>query len=334
MEKNFLDDLILRLKYKDYKGLKQNLDTIIQSLQICHENMIGIFCKDLLNISPENEKIGNLQTILKLVEESPLDLILIAQSLNGYSEKTDRIIEETMQKHSMDIAKFLFSTEKTRLFMMDKNDKIDEEGYSRVIERIMAEITKKQNLRLSDIESLQKGAYTRPYQFGNMILKVGLPPKTYNMPNSKYFLQPLVRLQLKSDNKVPFACIEVTSRTDTRFTYSEKTEEKLYNFWKKIRDEGKVWTDVRWENVGKLIQKNIPIHDGKPMYSSSNATGLDNCNLGEPLGPGELVVIDLDWVYYENDPNIKWPTNGFGKKFEDRYQNERQHKIEEEQDGR
>ena len=73
------------------------------------------------------------------------------------------------------------------------------------------------------------------------------------------------------------------------------------------------------------------MQEGKPMYSSSNATGLDNCNLGEALGPGELVVIDLDWVYYENDPNIKWPQNGFGKQFENRYQKEKQKEDEQEE---
>ena len=70
------------------------------------------------------------------------------------------------------------------------------------------------------------------------------------------------------------------------------------------------------------------------MYSDTNATGLDNRDIGKPLEPGNLVVIDLDLIYKENDPNIIWTLNGFGKEFEERYQKEKQEELEKTQDER
>ena len=328
-----LDFIIELFKNRWYDLIKKHIIYILVMAQRDkNERLLPAFCKDYLNISPDGEKISNLSDVLDFLGDSPSDLLSISQELRGYSLKTDELIEKTMEQHSFDLAKYLFLRERTELYCEDIKDTIDVKGYAEFIERILYEIGQRQNSKLSEIETLQEGASAKPFVFKNMVLKVGLPPKTYNMPNSKYFLQPLIRIELKSNKGKPFACVEVTNRVDTTFTNSEKTNENLYQFWKKIRDEGIIWTDVRWNNVGKLLQRNIPSNNGVEMYSDSKATGLENINIGEPLGKGELVVVDLDYVFHEDDSNIIWPINGFGRKFEARYQREKKQKIQKKED--
>ena len=325
-----LDFIIELLKNRWYDLIKKHIISILVMAQRDkNEEVLPAFCKDYLILSPEGEKISNLGEILDFLGNSPSDLLAISQKLRGFSSKTDELLEKSMQQHSLDISKYLFLRERTELYCNDIKDTIDVGGYAKFIERILFEIGQRQNSKLNDIETLPHGASAKPFGFKNMILKVGLPPKTYNMPNSKYFLQPLIRIELNSNKGKPFACVEVTNRVDTNFSKEEKTNENLYQFWKKIRDEGIIWTDVRWNNVGKLLQRNIPVHNGVEMYSDSKATGLDNIDIGEPLGKGELVVVDLDYVYHEDDSDITWPTNGFGRKFEARYQKEKEQEIEE-----
>lgn len=332
-----LDFIIELLKNRWYDLIKKHIIYILVMAQRDkNEEVLPAFCKDYLNLSPEGEKISNLGEILDFLGDSPSDLLAISQKLRGYSSKTDELLEKSMQQHSLDISKYLFLRERTELYCDDIKDTIDVGGYAKFIERILFEIGQRQNSKLNDIETLPRGASAKPFGFKNMILKVGLPPKTYNMPNSKYFLQPLIRIELKSNKGKPFACVEVTNRVDTNFSIEEKTNENLYQFWKKIRDEGIIWTDVRWNNVGKLLQRNIPVHNGVEMYSDSKATGLEDIDIGEPLDKGKLVVVDLDYVYHEDDLNIIWPTNGFGRKFEARYQREKEQEVQkiEEQDER
>ncbi len=330
-----LDFIKALLQNRWYDLIKKHIASIIKILQRDkNEKGLPAFCEKYLELSPDNEKLGNLTEIVNIVENSPGDLLSVSPKLRGYSEETDRLLEEKMQEHSYDLAQYLFSRERNVLYFGDLKDTIDVNGYSKFIERILFEIGKRQDSKLKDVEPLNQGASAKPFGFKNMILKVGLPPKTYNMPNSKYFLQPLIRIELKSNKGKSFACVEVTNKVDTNLPREEKTKENLYQFWKKIREEGIIWTDVRWDNVGKLLQRNIPVHNGVEMYSDSKATGLEDTDIGEPLEPGALVVIDLDLIYKEDDQNIIWPLNGFGKEFEERFEKERQQEIEEEQDER
>lgn len=330
IKRDSLDFIITLLKNRWYDLIKKHIISILVMTQRDkNEDVLPAFCRDYINQSPEGEKVSNLTEILDFLGNFPSDLLAVSQKLRGYSIETDELLEEKMQQHSLDLAKYLFCRERTLLYCNDIKDTIDVKGYAKFIDRILFEIGQRQNSKLNDIETLPKGASTKPFGLKNMILKVGFPPKTYNMPNSKYFLQPLIRIELKSNKGKSFACVEVTNRVDTNFSKEEKTNENLYQFWKKIRDEGIVWTDVRWNNVGKLMQRNIPVHNGVEMYSDSKATGLDNIDIGEPLGKGELVVVDLDYVYHEDDSDITWPTNGFGRKFEARYQKEKEQEIEE-----
>ena len=335
IEKDSLDFIIALLQKRWYDLIKKHITDIVRMLQReQNEKVLPIFCEDYLNLSPDAEKVSNLNEILNFIENSAEDILRIAQRLRGYSEETDELLEEKMQKHSLDLARHLFSRERTLLYINDLKDSIDVNGYAQFIERILFELEQRQDSKLKDIETLPQGASAKPFGFKNMILKVGLPPKTYHMPNSKYFLQPLIRIELKSNKGKAFAVVEVTNRVETNFPKKEQTEENLYQFWKKIRNEGIIWTDVRWNNVGKLLQRNIPVHNGVEMYSDSNATGLDNRDIGEPLGPGNLVVVDLDFIYKEDAEKILWPLNGYGKKFEDRYQKEKEEQRLEEQEER
>ena len=174
-----LDFLIILFKNEWYDLIKKHIASIIQMLQNDkNTKILSAFCEEYLEQSPDNEKLDNLTEIVRCLENSPGDLLIVAPKLRGYSEETDRLLEEIMQKHSLDLAKYLFARERDTLYLKDLKDTVDVDGYSKFIERILLEIGKRQDSKLNDIKLLRQGASAKPFEFKNMILKVGLPPKS------------------------------------------------------------------------------------------------------------------------------------------------------------
>ena len=103
IEKDSLDFIIALLQKRWYDLIKKHITDIVRMLQReQNEKVLPIFCEDYLNLSPDAEKVSNLNEILNFIENSAEDILRIAQRLRGYSEETDELLEEKMQKHSLD----------------------------------------------------------------------------------------------------------------------------------------------------------------------------------------------------------------------------------------
>lgn len=108
-------------------------------------------------------------------------------------------------------------------------------------------------------------------------------------------------------------------------TNIEVSEEELYSLYKEVRDRGIILADIKLDNVGRLLKDNNRYWN-KELGKSKRAVGYiedeDFSTNDEVLKAGELVIIDSDYIYYENDPYIEWG-DSLAAKFEDRYKLEK-----------
>jgi len=199
--------------------------------------------------------------------------------------------------------------------------KISDPTIKEVISLIIKDVIKNEQVKLSDI-TYNGGGYSRILLIGDKVVKLG-DRATKTFPNNPYIVSPLLRKELESNNEKCF--VEVTERVDTNEKISN---EELYQLFKNIRDLGLVWTDVKDTNVGRLNKKNI-IHWRDNIDPSNETLGLDN-NRGEfVLNEGDLVILDADFIFDENDPNIEHTNNKLlFDTFETRYQKEQLNQYE------
>lgn len=112
---------------------------------------------------------------------------------------------------------------------------------------------------------------------------------------------------------------EVIEKVDTNI--NDITKEEIYKLYKNIREIGLIWTDVKIDNVGRLIKDN-------KIYWYENITPSDETleftkTIGNhQLKKGELIVLDGDYIYNENDHNINSKMSNLQTEFEKTYQKE------------
>lgn len=253
------------------------------------------------------------------------DFFSISDLLKGRNEEVDKNIELFMIKNKEKIAKYL---------LMKKiyyNKEAFFEIYATTLSIIIDELLesekseKGEKCKYIDIEEIGYGTYSNTYQIGTKVLKIGENRKTYNIPNHRRLIQPLTRTQLiDEDNDLSIGCIEVEDRV-RKLKFREHDKEKLYAIYKELRDSGIIWTDVKFANVGVLLQDNKPSLNGQTMNVAPNSVGFDRAlDEEEILKAGEWVIIDLDCVYLESDnPNIEYEMDGEGLEFDIRYRREK-----------
>jgi hypothetical protein len=244
-------------------------------------------------------------------------LMVINQKIKGKSKENDNKINEYMKERKKEIAKEMLSKR------VKCNEKLLND-YSTTVSIMIDELLKSEGLGYIDIESGTSGSYSDVYLIGNKVLKIGKPRTTYQIPNHRRILQPLVRTNLiDEENNTNIACIEISEKLK-RVYIGKIGKEVLYDLYKELRKDGIIWTDVRADNVGELINENIPNLNNEEMYVSPNSVGFDK-ELKEnenKLKPGDLVVLDIDYIYREDSQEILWPESGFGLEFERRYKRE------------
>lgn len=154
------------------------------------------------------------------------------------------------------------------------------------------------------------------------MLKVGRERDSYKIPYHKRILQPLIRVDLSELSKTNKGTLEVVEKVDINIKVSE---EEVYEIYKELRDDGIIWTDTKQKNVGRLLKDNKR-HWNKSLGQSKKAVGYregGEFDLNEEiLSKGELVILDSDYIFYENDPHIEWG-NPLAIQFEERYQLEK-----------
>jgi hypothetical protein len=180
---------------------------------------------------------------------------------------------------------------------------------------IIKDNMKNENVKVSDIVEVGTGAYSSSLQVGDKIIKIG-KRKTKKIVNNPYILEPLLRREFKVDNTEIF--VEVVERVNTDEKYGFK---QLYELYKKVRNLGLIWTDCTNSNVGRLLKDNKRYwrFDLQPTDEMLN---LKPGILDTRLKKGELVILDSDYIFEEDDPNIIDPHTTNLLQFETKFQKE------------
>ena len=170
-------------------------------------------------------------------------------------------------------------------FVRALHSDVEDNKTLKVLEVIYEELTRKQGISVKDIELLGKGASNTNYKIGEFVLKVGGLRQTKEIPSHKKILKPIIRQEANHDIDNSLF-IEIQNLVDDKWYKNmsdEQIEEEIYKIYKELRDSKIVWTDIKKENVGRLINKN-----------TSNDNKL-----------AELVILDTDYIFNESEINFE-----------------------------
>ena len=310
---DFIDDNIL----KELAAMNLNRMTYLDILNKINEDNQGKFLKLLAenkcdihyllieykgnnrqiiydNLTLFIENAQNLYALMKFVQDKPDALSQVKRYIDDNEEKAmNSIFCET-----------------------DRLEKIKEPAMMEIIKLIILDVMKNENVRFSDI-TYNGGGFSRILLIGDKVIKLG-DRFTKKFPNNPYIVSPLLRKEFEINNSKCF--VEVTERVDTS---KRPSNEELYQLFKNIRNLGLIWTDIKAVNVGRLNKKNI-IHWRDKLEPTEEILGLATKRGTTILEEGDLVVLDADFIYDENDPNINYvDQKSTFDEFEKRYQSEK-----------
>lgn len=309
---NFIDSNILKtlstmnLKSSFYSSMLNRLNEENQKifLNILAENKCDIsysmveykgnnkqIIYDNLPLFMENTE--NLYSLMNFVKDNSIALSKVKDYIDNNPEKAINSI---------------FCETSNLVKMKDKTLK-------EVVKLIILDVLKNENAKLSDI-TYNGGGFSRVLLIGNKVIKIG-NRDTKSFPNNSYIISPLLRKKLEFNGESCF--VEVTERVDTS---KKASKEELYQLFKNLRNLNLIWTDIKESNVGRLKKENI-IHWRQNLNPTDEVLGLDVKRGETVLKEGNLVILDADFIYDENDPDINYTNNKYiYDEFEKRYQRE------------
>lgn len=192
---------------------------------------------------------------------------------------------------------------------------------------IVDEIANNENVDISDIEYIATGTFTDVYKLGNKVIKFGKNRLTDKIPYHKRILQPLIRRKVSSGINDLYIEISEYVQTDNSIT-----DDDAYLIYKELRNDGIIWIDAKRENLGRLEKDNIA-HFNEHLYVKNETVGYIPETLygNEPLQKGDLVIIDTDFLFREDDFDVTHLDSRINTEFyrvcEQRYQEEKNIEI-------
>lgn len=314
---DLLDSCQQEMKYSLLKMLYQydEFKTIIDNDIIYIMSTMSKYCLiSLLNDNGFNcmEKINNdFNYFLDSMDFSIVSYLYI----NNYLELNDDNIRKYDKKIEENKLAFVNG------FICGKYD-VNNEDYDTLLEvvyKLISELASKSNVPLSSIKEIGSGSYSSVFLIGDKVLKIGRPRATYNIPNDKLLLQPLIRINLGDYSNID-GVIEVVNQVDTNVNLSF---DEMYQIYKELRKRGLVFTDVRSSNFGRLLKDNT-FNTDIPLNGDMTTRGITGSN-DDVLKKGDIVVLDSDYIFTEEeyyDKNTKIKGNDNNKEYEKRYQEE------------
>ncbi len=272
----------------------------------------------------KNEREGYSIKDLKALKFLNTDKHLIDEEL---AKNYEEISSNTQKEDIMDVL-HLFSDVGVEdidieTAMKQTFSAITDEDLQWAISRMATELLQDQNASLKDMEIFGKGHYSRSMKIGEYIFKVGEDRSTSEIPYDERIIQPLTRRKLEG-TKGEEVYVEVQNLVDKDWykgLSDEEVDEELYKIYSEMRDRGHRWTDVRKDNVGRLLKPNTPEFDinGNRIQPEDSAIGFTgNSNERRVLPAGELVIIDTDFIF-EQDQKYSGSIASAHKRFEARY---------------
>ncbi len=199
-------------------------------------------------------------------------------------------------------------------------DTIEDSMTKKGIYMIIQELIQHENVNIEDVKELGSGQYTKAFKIGEYVLKF---QKGLNSKKIRYdprILQPIVRRAVydyKEGQKSnePSIYIEVDNLVDDKWYENlsgEEIDKQIYAIYKEMRDRGIVWTDMKPENLGRLLKDNKINYqvDGEEITVKDESVGIygrntETENEQKVLKKGELVILDVDFIYdAEKDASI------------------------------
>lgn len=189
---------------------------------------------------------------------------------------------------------------------------------------IVDEVAQNENVDISDLEYKGKGTFSEVYKLGNKVIKFGKNRLTNQIPYHKRILQPLIRRRVLRGFGDLYIEISEYIQPDNTIT-----DEDAYLIYKELREDGIIWLDAKRENLGRLEKDNV-VHFNEPLYVKNETVGYipETIKQDNPLKNGDLVIIDTDFLFREQDFNERLLDShintNFYQTFEQRYQKEKQ----------
>ena len=311
--------------------VSENFETIISTFRDSPDDeeldidKVLVFCDALMEREDikgvgRDIVIENIDKIYPMIQDGR-GLFCLVQFEKKLGREINDEKNRLLQEKKLEIARYIIETGPTRLSQEDK------EFYSKTLSIMIDELLESENCRYADINFLKKGGYSQACQIGDKVLKIGKPRQSYKIPNHRRLLQPLTRTNLLDKQDNPKACVEIQ---ETVSLEEKISVQELYSIYKELRDDGIIWTDVNESNVGKLKGENVPKLNGERMDVAPNSVGFSDGKKGSDLTSGDWVIIDSDFVYREDDPDLEWSVSSRSAEFERKYQSEKAKKISEE----
>lgn len=202
-----------------------------------------------------------------------------------------------------------------RIILQDKSEEI-----STLVKFILSEN------KNSSIEICGIGAFSIAIKIGDRVLKIGADRETkdFEIPSHPRLIRPIIRKQNVSGDVSRPIYLEIQDEVDT---HSEITDEELLMVYKELRDAGIKWCDPTKKNLGRLKKDNYGYPIGLGVPSNNKSIGfIGEDSLEKPLRVGNLVIIDLDFIYPENHPEavFTYHVPEFIRQFERQYCKDRE----------
>lgn len=263
--------------------------------------------------------IKNIKSLLPNIAEDDLfELCQLVKKAPSYNAEISDILNEKLENNKKLVAKSLLKKLGPSIYNRQIN--ID------MIEIILDELIENEGIRMIDIDYIGKGAFSKVYKIGEMVLKIGRARRSYEIPNHPRILQPLVRKNLKDKNGYIEGCVEVSNFVRCIKKIEPGIKEEIYQLYKELRKDGLIWADADYKNIGRLNKKNNNIYyikrnGDEPINVAPEAVGLEGELKGRILDKGELVILDSDYIFSDDGPELTL-IGDMAEELEERYQRE------------
>ncbi len=208
--------------------------------------------------------------------------------LEYYNCNNKEIVKNIVSNH------LLLNESKEKLEKNREFSRKFDETYNNFFVYLINDLLKEQNTDILNFKKINSGAYSVVYQINEKILKIGIPRYTHNIPNHKLIIQPFIRYNLE------FIYVEVMELVKTS---DNLTKEDVYLIYKELRETGIVWASPMVKNIGILQKSNCSYINNKKIEINQIANGFD-LNAKKILSSGDLVILDTDHLFYENEFNF------------------------------
>ena len=337
---NFSDEQILLLinniiKYKrkvDFEQLYYSFrDKCNEMIPIMLELFVGekFICDSILPVFTRDDYryidvlYDNIDSALKNTSEAKLFYLkdIVSNNLLVYN-KVVEYIKDNSRKNIKKLIKALYLRVAVTHSSYHDLSFVNEEKFDNILDiiyYIIDDVCKNENVDITDIKNIGSGAYSSVLQIGDKVVKIGLSRATKSFPNNPYINAMVLRKEFPIKDEDSFF-VEVSEIVDNKCDISD---EELYQLYKKIRNLHLVWLDVEKRNVGRLLKDN-KIYWRCELPITDEVLGLGPYRGDEQLKKGDIVILDNDLIFDDNDPSFsgKYSTQ-YQDKFEKRYKKEK-----------